>query len=187
MPTTPYTLLQRACLLDPAAWDRLCALYGPVVYAWCRQRGLQESDAADVVQEVFRSVFLNLSQFVRQGGVFHAWLWTITANQIRLHFRRARQQPTVALGSQDQELADPQLMGDSEPEPETTRQQIVHRVLELVRGDFQDQTWQCFVRTVLRGESCTEVAAALGMTANAVRQARFRVLRRLREELDQLL
>jgi DNA-directed RNA polymerase specialized sigma24 family protein len=32
-----------------------------------------------------------------------------------------------------------------------------------------------------------EVAADLGLTDNAVRQARFRVLRRLREELDGLV
>jgi DNA-directed RNA polymerase specialized sigma24 family protein len=43
-----------------------------------------------------------------------------------------------------------------------------------------------FVRTTLQGESCQEVADALRINANAVRQARFRVLRRLRQELEGL-
>lgn len=190
MLSTSHTLLQRAGRLEPAAWERLCALYGPIVHGWCRRSGLQESDAADVVQEVFRAVFQNLGEFVRQGGVFHAWLWTITANQVRLHFRRAKDQPTVALGSrQDQELpdSDPPPSDDAEPDAETTRQRIVRRALELVRGDFNEQTWQIFVRTTLQGESCQEVAAALRINANAVHQARYRVLSRLRQELDGLL
>ena len=86
MLSTSHSLLQRAGRLEPAAWERLCALYGPIVHGWCRRHGLQESDAADAVQEVFRAVFLNLGQFLGQGGVFHAWLWTITANQVRMAF-----------------------------------------------------------------------------------------------------
>jgi RNA polymerase sigma-70 factor (ECF subfamily) len=187
--STSHSLLQRACRLEPSAWERLCALYGPIVHGWCRRSGLQESDAADAVQEVFRAVFLNLGQFLQQGGVFHAWLWTITANQVRLHFRRAKQQAATALGSQDRELPDPAQppTDDGAPDTETMRQRIVRRTLDLVRGDFNEQTWQIFVRTTLQGESCPEVAAMLGINANAVRQARFRVLRQLRHELEGLL
>jgi RNA polymerase sigma-70 factor (ECF subfamily) len=92
--STSHSLLQPACRLEPAARERLCALYAPVVYGWCRRGGLQESDAADAVQEVFYSVLKSLDQFQRDGGVFHAWLWTITLNQRRLHFRRAEHNPT---------------------------------------------------------------------------------------------
>ena len=84
MLTTSHSLIQRACRLEPAAWERLCALYGPIIYGWCRRGGLQDSDAADAVQEVFRSVFTHLEQFRREGGVFHAWLWKITANHVCL-------------------------------------------------------------------------------------------------------
>jgi RNA polymerase sigma-70 factor (ECF subfamily) len=188
MLSTSHSLLQRAGRLEPAAWERLCALYGPIVHGWCRRHGLQESDAADAVQEVFRAVFLNLGQFLGQGGVFHAWLWTITANQVRLHFRRKKHEPAVALGSQDGELPHPEppFSVDGEPDAETIRQRIVRRAVDLVRGDFNEATWQMFVRTTLQGESCQEVADALRINANAVRQARFRVLRRLRQELEGL-
>lgn len=189
MLTTSLSLLQRAGRLEPLAWERLCALYGPIVHGWCRRSGLRESDAADAVQEVFRAVFQNLGQFLRQGGVFHAWLRTITANQVRLHFRHAKHRPTVALGNQAGELPDPAQSSsdDGEPDAKTTRQRVVRRALDLVRGDFGEQTWQIFVRTTLQGESCQEVAAALRMNANAVYQARYRVLSRLRQELDGLV
>ena len=32
---------------DPEAWQRLAKMFGPVVYGWGRQSGLQASDAAD--------------------------------------------------------------------------------------------------------------------------------------------
>src|SRR5579875_211233 len=181
---TSHSLIQRACRLEPAAWERLCTLYGPIIYSWCRRGGLQDSDAADAVQEVFRSVFTHLEQFRREGGVFHAWLWKITANQVRLHFRRRQRNPVPAGDALMQQWSDS--VATDEPEPESTRQRLVHRALELIRGDFSDQTWTAFVRTTLQDESCQEVASALGMTANAVRQARFRVIRRLRQELDGL-
>ena len=80
MLTTSLSLLQRACNEEPKAWERLCTLYGPIVYSWCRRSGLQDSDAADVVQEVFQAVFRHLKEFQTRCGVFHAWLGHITAN-----------------------------------------------------------------------------------------------------------
>jgi RNA polymerase sigma-70 factor (ECF subfamily) len=153
---------------------------------------LQESDAADATQEIFRSVFQHIDQLQRsqQGGSFRGWLWTITVNQIRLQFRQARRHPQARGGSDGQQmlaqLPDPELP-DQEPEADAGRSRIVHRALDLVRGDFSDSTWAIFERTTVGNESCQHVAADLGMSANAVRQARFRVLRRLRQELDGLL
>src|SRR4051794_10624721 len=54
MLTTPVTLLERLRRPDdPEAWGRFVELYTPLLYAWARKTGLQESDAADLVQEVF--------------------------------------------------------------------------------------------------------------------------------------
>jgi RNA polymerase sigma-70 factor (ECF subfamily) len=183
--STSDSLLQRACRLDPAAWERLCSLYGPIIYGWCRQQGLQDSDAADAVQEVFRSVFLHLKQFRSGGGAFHRWLWKITLNQVRLHFRRAKQKLVHSGAGPMQDW--PEAAVESEPDATSIRSRIVRAALDLIRGDFSEQTWQIFVRTTLQGESCQDVATSLHMSTNAVRQARFRVLRRLRQELDGLL
>lgn len=187
--TTSHSLIERACQLEPAAWERLCTLYGPIVYGWCRRYGLQDCDAADAVQEVFQSVFRHLEQFRRNGGVFHAWLWKITVNRVRLHFRQRQHKPLLAEDAAFRQClqADGDDTSDDEPQAETTRYRVVRRALCLIRGDFTEQTWNIFERTTLQGEPCHEVAATLGMTANAVRQARFRVLRRLRQELDGLI
>ena len=55
-PVTRITLLNRIKDgADAVAWREFMALYGPVVYGFARRRGLQDADAADLMQEVLRS------------------------------------------------------------------------------------------------------------------------------------
>lgn len=191
---TSPSLLARVRQSDADAWERLCELYTPLVYGWCRRAGLRENDAADAVQEVFRSVFEGIAGFRgpgegQAGGSFRGWLWTITRNQVRLFFRRQRGQP-VAAGGTDAQLrmiAHPDGCEDDplpEPDEADDRRRLLHRALDLVRADFSAATWEAFTRIALQGHSAQEVALELGQTENAVRQAKFRVLRRLRDELD---
>ena len=60
------------------------------------------------------------------------------------------------------------------------------RAVDLVRAGFEDRTWQAFWRVAAEGRPSAEVAAELGMTIDAVYQAKSRVLRRLRAELGDL-
>lgn len=190
--STSVSLLKRVRSMDAAAWERLSALYGPVVYGWCRRAGLQESDAADSTQEVFRAVFQHIADFQgdKDGGSFRGWLWSITTNQIRLHYRLAQNRAQPVGGSDGRhrlaQIPDDQLP-EEVPDGELGRRRIIWRALDLVRGDFSETTWTIFERTTIEPQSYQQVAEDLGMSGNAVRQARFRVLRRLREELDGLL
>ncbi len=195
-PSTSDSLINQVRRLETEAWRRLSALYGPLVYRWCRQRGWQSDDAADVVQEVFRSVFQSIGQFRggsehSAGGSFRGWLWVITRNQLRLKARQGAGRPRAVGGTDMQlqfaECADGATVievEEPEPDAEATRIRLLHRALELIRGDFNASTWTAFERITLHDHSISEVAAELGLTENAVRQAKFRVLRRLREELN---
>ena len=49
---------------DPAACDRLVALYAPLVFHSCRRARLTEDDAADVFQEVFQATYAKIERFV---------------------------------------------------------------------------------------------------------------------------
>lgn len=193
--STSTTLLLRVKQQDAEAWRRLVRLYGPLVYHWCRQAGLQQADLSDVFQEVFRSVSQNIGKFRRDrpGDTFRGWLRTITRNKVTDHFRRGGKQPQAMGGSDAQQMlqqyaqeSESWLQDSSQGEPQ---EEIVllHRALHLVRGDFEDRTWQAFWRTTVDGVPPKEVAAELGSTAAAVRQAKSRVLRRLREEFGDLL
>jgi len=64
--------------------------------------------------------------------------------------------------------------------------QLRLRALELIRAEFEDRTWQAFWRVTVDGQPTKDVAQELGVTPSAVRLAKSRVLRRLREELGDL-
>jgi RNA polymerase sigma-70 factor (ECF subfamily) len=188
---TSRSLLDRIRANESAAWDRLVALYSPLVLHWCRSAGLQDEDSADVFQEVFQAVAGHIDSFRKEqaGGTFRGWLRTITQNKIHDHFRRRGKEPAGAGGSAAQARM-AQMPAPVRPEEEGAEREaerrLFDRALELIRDEFEDRTWQAFWRTAVEGRSAKDVGAELAMSPGAVRVAKSRVLQRLREELGDL-
>jgi RNA polymerase sigma-70 factor (ECF subfamily) len=181
---TPPSLIQRLRQPhDAEAWDWFVRLYTPLLYSWARRTGLQAADAADLVQEVLALLVRKLPGFrYDEHGSFRGWLHTVLLNKHRELLRRRH--PAPADGAALDDLPDP--AGDPFSE-EDYRHEIIRRALVLLRPDFEAATWAAFHQTVALGRPTTEVAAELGLSVNAVRLARFRVLRRLRVQLEGLL
>lgn len=190
---TSTSLLERLQGPDEESWNRLVRLYGPLVYSWCRRKGLQSQDAADVAQEAFQAVARSLNRFRRDrpGDSFRKWLKTITNNKIYDHLRRQQWQPRAAGGTDAQmrlaqateETVEVHL--DDEEAAETNH--LLRQALELVRAEFEPATWAAFWGTAVEGRKSTDVAADLGLSPNAVRIAKSRVRSRLRQEFGELL
>ncbi len=178
---------------EPQAWERLVALYGPLVLHWCRGRGLQGSDAADVFQDVFRSILASVGRFrkERKADTFRGWLRTITQNKIRDHFRRLGREPQGTGGSSAQaRLMDVPSTAPSDEDlrtDEAAERSLFMRALESIRGEFEERTWLAFWETAVVGRAAGDVASDLAMSPGAVRVAKSRVLRRCREELGDLV
>lgn len=189
---TSPSLLLRVQANQTDAWERLVDLYAPLVYHWCRRARLNPEDAADVFQEVFRAVARGISGFRRERAddTFRGWLRTIARSKIADHFRRLEAAPRAPGGTDAQlrlqALPDP-LPDDSDPAEVSVVQAQLRRLLESLRGDFEERTWHAFWEVQMEGREPATVAAELGMTAAAVRKARLRVLARMRAELEGLL
>jgi len=190
---TSRSLLARVQADEAQAWERLVNLYAPLVLHWCRARGLQDQDAADVVQEVFRSVVAHVGGFrkERAADTFRGWLRRITQNKLHDHFRRRGREARGVGGSSGQErlaqLPGPEPAGDDLAPDDEGERILFARALDLIRGEFAEQTWAAFWRTAVEGRAARDVAADLAMTPGAVRVAKCRVLHRLREELGDLM
>jgi len=190
--STSRSLLRRAREHDAAAWQKLTAVYTPLVYQWCRQAGLQTSDAADVVQEVFRSVATGLDGFrkERPEDTFRGWLWTITRNKIRDHYRASAGRPEAQGGTtahvQLQQLPDEAPSDADDATGERLHSKLARRAVSLMQTDFEESTWRAFWLTAVELQPPQSVAEQLGVSAAVVYMAKSRVLRRLREELDGL-
>jgi RNA polymerase sigma-70 factor (ECF subfamily) len=183
METSP-SLLER--LRQPeaeAAWERFVDLYTPLLYYWATRRaGLTQDDAADLVQDVLTTLIQKLPDFNYQpDGSFRGWLRAVLLNTYRK--RKQKRMPATA-GSSLPEPPSPDTV--AELGEEEYRQFLARRALQLMQAEFEPTTWQACWQTVVDGRPTAEVATVLGLTANAVYVARFRVLQRLREELQGL-
>lgn len=187
---TSLTLLQRARADDHTAWQRLVELYNPLICYWCNHWGVRGADADDVRQEVFQAVAAGLATYTRDqpGTTFRSWLHGITRHKLLDFFRREGSRP-VAFGGTDALQQMQQMPGPDTPLPEAPAHELhalYHRALQVLHTEFEPRTWQAFWRTAIENQPAGDVAAELEMSAVAVRKAKSRVLRRLREEIGEL-
>jgi RNA polymerase sigma-70 factor (ECF subfamily) len=142
---------------------------------------------------VFRAVFARVGGFRRDqpGHTFRGWLRRITQNKLNDHHRRSSQEVRGTGGSSArdrlQQQPAPEPADDSTAHDDDGESALFARALNLIRAEFAEQTWLAFWRTAIDGRPAKDVAAELGTTAGAVRVARCRVVRRLREELGEFL
>jgi RNA polymerase sigma-70 factor, ECF subfamily len=189
---TSRSLLERVKADDSAAWETLVGLYGPVVYRWVRRWDVSEHEAADVFQDVFQSLAKNIGRFRKEnaGDTFRGWLRRITDNKVRDHLRRLGRQPGGEGGTEAQlrlaSLPEPSSRQGDESASDNEPAGLLRAAVELIRSEFETRTWQAFWLTAVEGKSPAEIAGALGMSGGAVRVAKSRVLKRLREELGAL-
>jgi RNA polymerase sigma factor (sigma-70 family) len=172
------------------AWQEFVKLYGPVIYGFARKRGLQDADAADLMQDVMRSVSAAIGRldYDRQQGTFRGWLFTITRNKIFnfLSARRIRPQ-----GSGDS--ATNQLLNSHPDEEDGStawemeyQRRLASLAMEQIKSEFQDNTWRAFWLTSVEGASAAEVSKQLGLSTGAIYVAKSRVLARLKEAVEVL-
>lgn len=189
--STSTSLLCRVIDGDQEAWERFVVNYSTLIYARCRQRGVQGDDAADLVQEVMRSVHQSLGQFRRDGPDqgLRRWLKTIARNVITDHFRRkAREQHGLGQDVVSGLIDDLRAPNDEDTGGLTYdpgHRLMLRRILETARLDYEERTWQAFWRTAVEGQKAVDVARDLGLSDGAVRQARHKILKRLRTELNE--
>ena len=144
-----------------------------------------------MTQEVFLVVMRALPQYRTERGSFRSWLWTITRNKI-IDRRKSPAKRSIGIGGSsflrqlaEVEQADEVDLPLDEPSDPLGQHALIRRGLEQVRVEFQSKTWAAFWRTTIDGLSPDVVAGELAMTNVAVRQAKSRVLRRLREQLGE--
>jgi RNA polymerase sigma-70 factor (ECF subfamily) len=189
---TPISLLERLRLsADAASWQRLVALYTPLIAGWLRRQDVQAADLDDLTQEVLGTLVRELPNFRHdlRRGAFRRWLRTICINRLRAFWRSRRPCPVGGDPGREhllEQLEDP----ESDPSrlwDEEHDRHVARRLLELIEPEFEPATWRAFRMLVLEARPTREVAAALGLSANAVRIAKSRVLARFRQEIDGLI
>jgi RNA polymerase sigma factor (sigma-70 family) len=175
---------------DHAAWQEFVTLYEPLVYRLARHKGLQDADANDLCQEVFRAVSQAIAGWDPDPcrGSFRGWLSRIARNLL-INFLTRR--GSLLRGSGSTSIQD-LLEAQPAPDPSATavfeaeyRKQLFQWAADQVKNEFTPATWAAFWRTAIEGYLPKDVAAGLGVTVGAVYIARSRVLSRLRQRIEE--
>lgn len=172
-------------------WQRMVDIYTPLLRGWLGRHQLQSPDQDDLIQEVMTVVVAEIPKFHYdpQRGTFRGWLRTILANRLRAFWRGHRRTPTPAEDTFEElleQLADPQsevTSGFNDLYDEI----VLKRLLEQIKPEFEEKTWQAFHRVALDEANPAAVAEELGMSVGAVYIAKSRVMRRLQQEKKGLL
>ena len=190
-PTThPSLLVRLRDSHDAAAWELFVELYAPPVYGFARRHGLQDADAADLTQEVLRSVVAAVPGLAYDPtrGTFRGWLYTIARRRIHdfLAGRRRLEQ-----GSGDsatvQLLQEQPARDDEEGRWERDYQQhMFNLAVEQVRDSFEAMTWRAFWLLAVEGKSGEEASRQTGLSVGAVYVAKSRVLARLKQRIGEI-
>jgi RNA polymerase sigma factor (sigma-70 family) len=190
-PTTkPSLLIRLRDQGDERAWVEFTEIYAPLVQQLAQRRGLQDADAQDLCQDVFRAVARAIEHFDPDParGSFRGWLSRIAGNLIINLLAAQRRHPRGTGDTDIQRLLEeqPDLLAEESALFESEyRKRLLAWAAERVRGSFSEAMWQAFWRTGVEGQPVKEVAEALGMSIGTVYQYKSRVVARIRREIDQ--
>lgn len=170
------------------AWDAFVVLYRPVIFRMARRRGLQESDAHDLVQDVLLRVARAIERYSPQDGVrFRHWLRRVITNAILSAISSTPRDEAMG-GSDVLDLLHAQpfrIELTGELEYESLRERYL-RAATIVKLDVNEETWAAFEMSVLQGLTCDETAKTLGKSIGMIYASRSRVLKRLQTEIQRI-
>ena len=183
--TNPSLLLRLRDVQDRQAWELFVEIYGPLIFSYCIRRKLQNSDAADVSQEVFAIVSKAISTFDYQTerGRFRDWLGLITHRELIRFWKRKERahRMQTSTGQAEVESAEDRKGWDDHFHAE-----LLQQAMKRIQSSFEPETWAIFERVWVKGEDSSEVAASLNVRVGSIYVAKSRVLSRLRAEVVML-
>jgi len=149
-----------------------------------------DSEAEDVVQEVYARALEHISEF-RGDSTLATWLTRIAINEAQGRLRRQR--PAVDLAMIDSEekgmsevISFPLASPDADPE-RVAAQREVRRLMEQAIDELPDGFRVVFVMRVVEEMSIEETASFLGLREETVKTRLHRARNLLRRALDEQL
>jgi len=186
-PQTRISLLLRIQSTEnDESWRLFVQVYGPTIYHYCRRRGLQDADAADVMQESLLQVSKSIARFDYQPdrGRFRSWLKAVVHSKLCRFF--AKRSATL-------ESLDPQLESQCDTHgidhgqwQDLVHQELIVQALEVVKQHCEAESWTAFEMLWKDGRSAPEVAQQMGKPVQWVYVVKSRMGARLQTAVREL-
>jgi RNA polymerase sigma-70 factor (ECF subfamily) len=179
--------LTRSGPSDERAWREFVDYYAPIIYRWCARRGLQDSDAQDVTQQVLLKLATRLPSFTYDPSrSFRFWLRTLTYHAWA-DFLSERDGVASGHPSERASLATAEAREDLLQRIEDEFDlELLEQAMAQVRGRVEPGTWEAFRLTALEGVPAAEVARRLGKQVTNVYVLRSNVQKLLQAAVAEL-
>ena len=189
--TRPSLVLRLRNSADQRAWAEFVEIYEPLILRTVRGRGLQDADAREVCQDVLLAVSRAVERWDArpERGSFRGWLASITRNLcVNFLIRRSRHPQPLTDEVRMREWLESTPAANSDASRwfalEERRQQL-RWAAERIRPEIRETAWTAFWETAVEGRDAASVAAQLGVTVGVVYVSRSRVMKRLRQVVQQ--
>lgn len=183
---TTTILLEQLLNTETNAWQRFMDRFRTPMVRFARRCGLTEEQAEDATQDTLVRFVEQYreGQYDRSRGRLGSWLFTLMYNSIRSQRRDDARSP-----KQGPRVIDRTTFFSALPDEATAKQvweqDWEHHALSMcmnqLRSEVSPSHFQIFELTIFREVPAAEVARQLGLTRDAVYQARYRMLKRLEE------
>jgi RNA polymerase sigma factor (sigma-70 family) len=186
--THPSLLVRLRDRGDDRAWSEFVELYTPLIQRLAHQKGLQEADVADLVQEVLGAVARRIERFDPDPskGSFRGWLSRIARNMILDSLAARRRHPQGIGDTKVRRMVDAQPAPTAEDtalfEAEYRRRAFAWAA-ERVRDEVSEMAWRVFWMAGVEGMGAKVVAEAVGTTIGTVYHYKSQVMVRLRRKI----
>ena len=179
-PGTSASLLDQARDGRAGAWDRLVTLYTPLLEAWLTAAGLQAADRDDLTQRVLEVLVRQLPDFEHNGRPGAFGPGCALSRSIFCASSGGRV-PEPEAGSRLEEISDPDA-GLSRFWDEQHDRHVLHALMNLVRPEFTEATWQAFRRQALDGRRPASLPRSSGFRSTRYLSPNRACCRELRQE-----
>lgn len=168
--------LLRAARNNPAAFARLYDRYVQTLYKYLLGKTCNHAEAEDLTSQTFLSALENLAGYRDQGN-FRAWLFRIAHNKWVDFYRKSKRQVSA------EEV--PPASAEVDFLQEVIRDEKSRLLSDLVKKLSKNEIELLRLR-LATGLEFREIAVVLGRNEAAVKKAYYRLIERMKKEMEQI-
>ena len=172
---------------NEAAWQRFFDLYAGFVFSIARSKGLNDTDADDIVQMVFSDLARNLPSFKydREKGCFRSYLAALVKWRVIDRLKAVRRDADLKADFME-EAKSAATTEDEDFEEREWQSAAMEETLRRIKPEVRPEHYAAFVASAVEGQDTDVVTKLYGISRDSLYQIRKRLTVKLREKLAEV-
>ena len=172
---------------NETAWQRFFDLYAGFVFSIARSKGLNDTDADDIVQMVFSDLARNLPSFKydREKGRFRPYLAALVKWRVIDRLKAVRRDADLKADFMEKAKS-AATTEDEDFEEREWQSAAMEETLRRIKPEVRPEHYAAFVASAVEGQDTDVVTKLYGISRDSLYQIRKRLTVKLREKLAEV-